>query len=292
LNTAPLLELTSISKFYGSLEALHDVSASFQAGEITCVLGDNGAGKSTLIKVLAGVHAPDEGTFRIEGEAVSLASPRDAIARGIATVYQDLAIVPLMSVWRNLVLGNEPTRGAGPLRRLDVEGAKRIARDEMGKMGIVVRDLDQPMGTMSGGERQSLAIARAVYHGARVLILDEPTAALGVKQAGNVLRHIVRAKQRGLAVILITHNPNHAYPVGDHFIILRRGRKDGDYRKEELPLAELMRSMAGGDDLEALVEELEREAQETSDELLGEVAREFVKDELDVLDRMARPDDG
>lgn len=287
----PLVEVEGVSKRFGSLTALDGVSAAFHAAEVSCVLGDNGAGKSTLIKILAGVHAPDEGTYRLDGEPVRFDSPRDALARGIATVYQDLAIVPLMSVWRNFFLGNEPTTGTGPFRRLDVTSAKRTAREEMAKMGIAVRDLDQPMGTMSGGERQSLAIARAVYYGARVLILDEPTAALGVKQAGNVLRHIVMAKRRGLAVILITHNPNHAYPVGDHFIILRRGRTDGDYRKEELPLGELMRSMAGGEDLEVLVEELEREAKETSDELLEETAQE-IQEEIEGLRRMAPGEPG
>lgn len=284
--SAPVVEVQEVSKHFGSLTALDGVSAAFHPGEVTCVLGDNGAGKSTLIKILAGVHVPDEGTYRLDGEPVSFESPREALARGIATVYQDLAIVPLMSVWRNFLLGNEPTTGTGPFRRLDVANGKRTAREEMAKMGISVRDLDQPMGTMSGGERQSLAIARAVYFGARILILDEPTAALGVKQAGNVLRHIVMAKRGGLAVILITHNPNHAYPVGDHFIILRRGRKDGDFRKAELPLGELMRSMAGGEDLEMLVEELEREAEETSDELLEETAQE-IQEELEGLRRIA-----
>lgn len=285
-STAPVVEVEQVSKHFGSLTALDGVSAVFHPGEVTCVLGDNGAGKSTLIKILAGVHVPDEGTYRLDGQPVRLESPRDALARGIATVYQDLAIVPLMSVWRNFFLGNEPTKGRVPLRKLDVASAKRTARDEMAKMGITVRDLDQPMGTMSGGERQSLAIARAVYYGARVLILDEPTAALGVKQAGNVLRHIVMAKRRGLAVILITHNPNHAYPVGDHFIILRRGRKDGDFRKADLPLGELMRSMAGGEDLEVLVEELERDAEATSDAILGRTAQE-IQEEIEGLRRIA-----
>lgn len=254
----PLVEVEDVSKHFGSVTALEGVSAAFSPGEVTCVLGDNGAGKSTLIKILSGVHAPDEGICRLDGEPVRFSSPREARERGIATVYQDLAIVPLMSVWRNFFLGNEPTTGRGPLRRLDVATAKRTAREEIAKMGISIRDLDQPMGTMSGGERQSLAIARAVYYGARVLILDEPTAALGVKQAGNVLRHVTMAKRRGLAVILITHNPSHAYPVGDHFIILRHGRKDGDYRKAELPMDDLMRSMAGGEDFDLLVEELTR----------------------------------
>ncbi len=155
-----------------------------RAGEVTCLFGDNGAGKSTLIKTLAGVHKPSEGEYRFEGEPVEFDSPRDALAKGIATVYQDLAMIPLMSIWRNFFLGSEPTKGFWPFRRFNVDFAKGVTREEMSKMGIDIRDADQPVGTLSGGERQSVAIARAVYFGAKVLILDEPTAALGVKQAG------------------------------------------------------------------------------------------------------------
>lgn len=283
------IEIESVSKYYGNLLALDAVSATFDAGEVTCVLGDNGAGKSTLIKILAGVHTPDTGSYRVGGERVTFDSPRQALDRGIATVYQDLAIVPLMSVWRNFFLGGEPTVGRGPFRRLSVADAKRTVREEMAKMGISIRDLDQPMGTMSGGERQSLAIARAIHYGAKVLILDEPTAALGVKQASNVLKHVVAAKRRGLAVILITHNPNHAYPVGDRFIVLRRGRKEGDYRKKELSLGDLMQSMAGGEDLNIMAAELERQAAETTDDLLAETAREVhdeIHDEIEGLRRI------
>lgn len=179
---------------------------------------------------------------------------------GIATVYQDLAMIDLMSIWRNFFLGSEPTRGFGPFRRYDVEQARTVTRDELHKMGIDIRDPDQPVGTLSGGERQSTAIARAIYFGARVLILDEPTAALGVKQAGVVLRYILQAKRRGIAVVFITHNPHHAYPVGDHFVILRRGKVYGDYRKKDLPREELIQMMAGGADLEALSHELEQPA--------------------------------
>lgn len=269
------IEVRSVSKYFGNVVALKDVSATFTPGEVTCILGDNGAGKSTLIKILAGVHVPDEGDYLVDGEPVLFENPRDALARGIATVYQDLAMIPLMSVWRNFFLGNEPVRGRGLARRLDVETAKRTVREEMGKMGIDIRDPDQPVGTMSGGERQSLAIARAVYYGAKVLILDEPTAALGVKQAGIVLRHIVMAKKRGLTVLLISHNPNHAYPVGDHFIVLRRGRLEGDFRKEELPLERLMTLMAGGEDLKQLSEELERVAKATGEEELARTAHDI-----------------
>ncbi|WP_052665950.1 ATP-binding cassette domain-containing protein [Nitriliruptor alkaliphilus] len=275
---APLLEVRSISKYFGSVIALQDVSMFVRAGEVTCLLGDNGAGKSTLIKTLAGVHRPDEGEYRFDGEQMEFDSPREALEQGIATVYQDLAMIPLMSIWRNFFLGSEPRKGFGPVKWFDVEGAKATTREEMGKMGIDVRDPDQPVGTLSGGERQSVAIARAVYFGAKVLILDEPTAALGVKQAGVVLRYILQAKQRGIGVIFITHNPHHAYPVGDHFVILRRGRIFGDFAKEDLALEQLVQMMAGGADLEVLSHELRAAAEgSTPAEAaeLAEAAREF-----------------
>jgi simple sugar transport system ATP-binding protein len=253
---APLLEIHNIKKHFGHVVALQGISTSVEAGKVTCVLGDNGAGKSTFIKILSGVHQPSEGDFLINGEHVVFESPRDARAAGIATVYQDLAIAPLMSVWRNFFLGSEPTKGWGPWRRFDVEFAKRTAREEMAKMGIDIRDVDQPVGTLSGGERQSVAIARAVYFGAKVLILDEPTSALGVKQSGVVLRYIVEAAKRDLGVIFITHNPHHAYPVGDRFLILKRGRSLGDFAKAEISRDELTRLMAGGAELDQITHEL------------------------------------
>ena len=172
-------------------------------------------------------------------------------------MYQDLAMAPLMSIWRNFFLGSEPTVGWGPLRRFDVDFAKQTAVAEMKKMGIDVRDPEQPVGTLSGGERQSVAIARAVYFGAKVLILDEPTAALGVKQSGVVLKYIIAARDRGLGVIFITHNPHHAYPVGDRFLILKRGQSLGNFAKSEITREELTQMMAGGAELEALAHEIE-----------------------------------
>jgi simple sugar transport system ATP-binding protein len=255
---APILETRDVGKRYGNIIALRDVCARVESGSVTCVLGDNGAGKSTLIKILAGVHRHDAGELLIDGEPVSLTSPRDALERGIATVYQDLALVPLMSVWRNFFLGAEPTRGFGPFRRFDVEFARRTTQAELSAMGIDIRDPDQPIGQLSGGERQSVAIARAVYFGARVLILDEPTSALGVKQAAMVLRYIAQARDRGLGVVFITHNPHHAYPVGDRFLILKRGRSIGNFAKAEVATDELTRLMAGGAELEELGAQLER----------------------------------
>ncbi len=256
--TAPLLEVRDIGKYFGSVIALKEIATTVRAGEITCVLGDNGAGKSTLIKILSGVFQPDEGELRLDGEPVVFGTPRQALDAGIATVYQDLAMIPLMAVWRNFFLGSEPTRGWGPFRRFDSETAKQVTRRELAGMGIDIRDPDQPVGTLSGGERQSVAIARAVHFGARLLILDEPTSALGVKQAGVVLRYIVQARDRGLGVVFITHNPHHAYPVGDRFLLLKRGRSLGDFAKADIDLAELTRLMAGGAELEALGHELER----------------------------------
>jgi simple sugar transport system ATP-binding protein len=276
---APLLEVEGMSKYFGSVVALKDVSMFVRAGEVTCLLGDNGAGKSTLIKALSGVHKPDEGEYRLEGERMSFGSPRDALERGIATVYQDLAMIPLLSIWRNFFLGSEPTKGVWPLRRYDVGFAKETTRDELGKMGIDIRDPDQPVGTLSGGERQSIAIARAVHFGAKVLILDEPTAALGVKQAGVVLRYIVQAKQRGVGVIFISHNPHHAYPVGDHFVILRRGQVFGDFAKADLALETLVQMMAGGEELENLAHELERAAgRDEAGEALRRAAEELERE--------------
>jgi simple sugar transport system ATP-binding protein len=257
MDDTPLLELKDISKYYGNIIALQGVSTEVRAGQVTCVLGDNGAGKSTFIKILAGVHQHDEGQFRIEGDEVRFDSPRDALDRGIAAVYQDLAMVPLMSVWRNFFLGAEPTKGRWPFEWIDKKSAKRIAKDEMAKMGIDIRDTEQPVGTLSGGERQSVAIARAVYFGAKGLILDEPTSALGVKQSGVVLRYIVEAAKRGLGVIFITHNPRHAYPVGDRFLILNRGQSMGNFSKSEITEGELTQLMAGGAELEQLQHELE-----------------------------------
>ncbi|MEI5097685.1 ATP-binding cassette domain-containing protein [Streptomyces sp. PmtG] len=255
---APLVELQGVSKYYGNIRALEGVSLEVHAGEISCVLGDNGAGKSTLIKIIAGLHQHDAGTFSIEGEETRLSSPREALDRGIATVYQDLAVVPLMPVWRNFFLGSEPTKGKGPLKRLDVERMRAATHAELLRMGIDLRDVDQPIGTLSGGERQCVAIARAVYFGAKVLVLDEPTAALGVKQSGVVLKYVAAARDAGLGVVLITHNPHHAYLVGDRFVLLKRGAMAGSHARAEITLDELTRQMAGGSELDDLRHELER----------------------------------
>ncbi|MFF9092445.1 ATP-binding cassette domain-containing protein [Streptomyces sp. NPDC014802] len=252
----PLVELRGAGKSYGNIRALHGVGLKVFPHQVTCVLGDNGAGKSTLIKIVSGLHQHTEGEFLVDGRPVRFTTPREALDRGIATVYQDLATVPLMPVWRNFFLGSEMTKGPWPIRRLDIARMKKTADQELRNMGIVLDDLEQPIGTLSGGQRQCVAIARAVYFGARVLILDEPTAALGVKQSGVVLKYIAAARDRGLGVIFITHNPHHAYMVGDHFNVLRLGTLELSAARSEVGLEELTNHMAGGAELAALKHEL------------------------------------
>ncbi|WP_309683833.1 ATP-binding cassette domain-containing protein [Polaromonas sp.] len=253
-----ILQLEDISKFFGSVIALNGVTLRLRRGEVHCLLGDNGAGKSTLIKTLAGVHAPDKGEYLVEGQAVRFGSPREALDLGIATVYQDLALVPLMSVARNFFMGREPIRKIfGLLPVMDHELAARTASEKLTEMGIRIRDADQMIGTMSGGERQCLAIARAIHFGAKVLILDEPTAALGVKQSVNVLKLISKARARGISVIFITHNVNHAYPIGDSFTLLNRGKSLGSYLKQEVSKDEVLNMMAGGQEMQKLMADLD-----------------------------------
>ncbi|WP_411282774.1 ATP-binding cassette domain-containing protein [Lapillicoccus sp.] len=249
----PVLELEDCGKSYGNVHALRGVNISVRQGEVTCVLGDNGAGKSTLIKIIAGLHEYTEGSMKLNGIVLRFNSPRIAQALGIATVYQDLALAPLMAVWRNFFLGNEVRKG--PF--LDIPEMKRVAGEELTKMGIEIPDLDRPVGSLSGGQRQVIAIARAIYFGAKVIILDEPTAALGVKQSGVVLKYIVKARDAGLGVIFITHNPHHAYLVGNHFVILKLGRVVLDAHRDDLTLEQLTGEMAGGQELDELSHELQ-----------------------------------
>ena len=252
----PALELTAVGKRFGSVIALRDISLRVDPGTVTCVLGDNGAGKSTLIKILSGVHKPSSGSFSVEGQPVEFGSPRDALSRGIATVFQDLATVPLMSIWRNFFLGNEPTSGAKPLGMMAVKQAQKTTKKALLEMGIDLRDPNQAIGTLSGGERQAVAIARAVHFGAKVLILDEPTSALGVRQSGIVLKYILAARERGVAVVFITHNPHHAFLVGDRFYLLNRGRMTAEFLRTKARLEDLIQAMAGGAELESLTHEI------------------------------------
>lgn len=242
----PLVQMEDIGKTYGAIRALRGINLRVNAGEVACVLGDNGAGKSTLIKIISGLHSHTEGTMRVDGEVVSFASPRDALGHGIATVYQDLAVVSLMEVWRNFFLGSEMAASGFPLSGLKIKDMRRIADEELRKMGIVVKDINQPIGTLSGGQRQCVAIARAVYFGARVLILDEPTAALGVAQTEQVLELVARLAQQGLAVVLISHNLHDVFAVADRITVLRLGRNIALYQREETTQQEVVGAITAG----------------------------------------------
>ncbi len=240
-----IMKLTNVSCYFGSVIALKNISFEVRRGSVTCLLGDNGAGKSTLIKTLSGVHQPSEGKMFIEGKEVVFKSPREALDYGIATVYQDLALVPLMSIVRNFFMGREVMRGIPPFRYIDFKSCSEITKQEMQKVGINIRSADQAVGTLSGGERQCLAISRALYFGSRVLIFDEPTAALGVKQSAIVLDFIKEARARNVGVIFITHNSFHAHEVGDLFTILNRGQSVGNYKRAEISRSKLFELMAG-----------------------------------------------
>ncbi|OZE73623.1 ABC transporter ATP-binding protein [Rhodococcus sp. 15-649-2-2] len=253
----PLIELRNVGKSYGNVTALQGIDMRVGAGEVTCVLGDNGAGKSTLIKIMAGLHQQSEGQLLVDGEPATFGSPKDALNKGIATVYQDLAVVSLMPVWRNFFLGQELRRGK-VLKSLDIHAMRATTIEELRKIGIDLPDVDAPIGSLSGGQRQCVAIARAIFFGARVLILDEPTAALGVKQSGMVLRYVSAAREQGFGVVFITHNPHHAYLVGNHFVLLNRGRQTLDCAYDDISLDDLTREMAGGDELATLTDELRR----------------------------------
>jgi len=248
----PLIELVDITKSFGPVIALNGVSVSVLPGECHCLLGDNGAGKSTFIKTMAGVHKPSSGEIRVNGKPVSFDNPRDAMTAGIATVYQDLAMIPLMSVARNFWMGREPRKAFGPFKLMDIDLANEVTMTEMRRMGINLREPDQAVGTLSGGERQTVAIARAVYFGAKVLILDEPTSALGVRQTANVLATIDRVRKAGIGIVFITHNVRHAMAVGDRFTVLNRGKTLGTAGRGELTPEALQDMMAGGAEMAEL----------------------------------------
>ncbi|NVO24385.1 ATP-binding cassette domain-containing protein [Donghicola mangrovi] len=253
-----VLELRNVNKSFGPIDVLHDISLKVRAGEVLCLLGDNGAGKSTLIKTLAGVHKPTSGQMLMDGEPVTFERPRDAADRGIATVHQFGGTFPLMSVGRSFFVGMEPTKGIGPFKVFDRDKANAVAVRAVQEFGITrITDGDRLIGGLSGGERQSLAIARALHFGARVLILDEPTAALGVKQASHVLRVVMEARKRGIAVIFITHQVTHAMAVGDHFAVLIRGALAAEFARGEKSREEITDLMAGGEALANLGADVE-----------------------------------
>ncbi len=226
----PLVEMKNVGKSYGNITALKDISLRVHAGEVTGILGDNGAGKSTLIKIISGLHQQTDGELLVDGEPTKFNSPKEALGKGI--------------------------RQSRFPWGLDSNAMRATTLTELSKMGIDLPDVDVPIGSLSGGQKQCVAIARAVFFGARVLILDEPTAALGVKQSGVVLKYITAAKEAGFGVVFITHNPHHAHMVGDHFVLLNRGKQKLDCTYDEIDLEHLTQQMAGGDELEALSHEL------------------------------------
>jgi len=248
----PLIQMKNIEKHFGRVIALAGVSVDIYPGECHCLLGDNGAGKSTFIKTMSGVHKPTKGDILFEEKPMHFADPRDAINAGIATVHQHLAMIPLMSVSRNSFMANEPQKSFGPLKIFDHAHANEGTMAEMRKMGINLRGPDQAVGTLSGGERQTVAIARAVHFGAKVLILDEPTSALGVRQTANVLATIDKGRKQGVAVVFITHNVRHAMAVGDRFTVLNRGKTLGTATRGNVSPEELQDMMAGGQELASL----------------------------------------
>lgn len=253
-----LIRLEDVVKRFGNFTALDGVSMEVHPGEVHALLGDNGAGKSTLIKVLAGVHQPTSGRIYLDGEPVSFPNPLAASDAGIGTVYQDLALNPLTSVTRNFFMGREITKGPRPFGILQTEAMNRIAQDEMARIGIDVANPEQTVGTMSGGQKQTLAIARAIYFGARVLILDEPTSALGQKQQLEVLKTVKRVRKRGdIAIILITHNEIHAQLIADRFTFLSLGQVIGAGAAADLGGEDIRRLMAGGAEMANLEHELE-----------------------------------
>ncbi|MBB4053123.1 simple sugar transport system ATP-binding protein [Devosia subaequoris] len=251
-DVAPIIEMQNIEKHFGNIIALAGVSFDVKPGECHCLLGDNGAGKSTFIKTMSGVHKPTSGQILFEGKQMSFSTPRDAMEAGIATVFQDLAMIPLMSVTRNFFMGREPSKGVGPFKRLDMDRMNEITMTEMREMGINLRAPDQAVGTLSGGERQTVAIARAVHFGAKILILDEPTSALGVRQTSNVLATIDKVRKQGVGVVFISHNVRHAMAVGDRFTVLNRGKTLGTAKRGEITSEQLQDLMAGGQELAKL----------------------------------------
>ena len=258
MDRKPLIEITNLVKKFGTFTALNGVSLDVYPGEVHALLGDNGAGKSTLIKVLSGVHPATRGEIKVDGEVVKFTSPRQASDAGIGTVYQDLALNALTSVTRNFFLGREIKKGPGPFGLMQMDAMDKITMEEMSKIGINISDFNQPVGTMSGGQRQTLAIARAIYFGAKILILDEPTSALGQKQQMEVLKTIKKVQRLGnIAIILITHNEIHARLIADRYTFLSLGEVIGSGLSSELGGEDVKRLMAGGAEIGDLAKELE-----------------------------------
>jgi simple sugar transport system ATP-binding protein len=223
--------LKNIYKNFGSISALKDISMVTDSGKIHCILGDNGAGKSTLVNIISGVFQPDQGEYKVNEKRVLFKNPRQALNTGISTVYQNLAIIPIMNIYRNFFLGNEPIRGH--LNTINKDFAIETTIKELKKFDINIEDAKRPAGTLSGGQRQILAIARALYFGAKILILDEPTSALGVRESAKVVEQIAQLKEHNINVILVSHNIEQAFSLGDEFFIFKNGELVGQFNKLE-----------------------------------------------------------
>jgi len=223
--------LKNIYKNFGSISALKNISMVTDSGKIHCILGDNGAGKSTLVNIISGVFQPDQGEYKVNEKRVLFKNPRQALNTGISTVYQNLAIIPIMNIYRNFFLGNEPIRGH--LNTINKDFAIETTIKELKKFDINIEDAKRPAGTLSGGQRQILAIARALYFGAKILILDEPTSALGVRESAKVVEQIAQLKEHNINVILVSHNIEQAFSLGDEFFIFKNGELVGQFNKLE-----------------------------------------------------------
>lgn len=240
-----LFEMRHIFKNFGPVVALEDMSLSIQKGEVVALLGDNGAGKSTAVKIISGVYQPSSGEMFWEGSKVNFKSPEDARAIGIQTVYQDLALINTLSICRNFFLHEEPQTNFGFLKLLNLKKMKNDTREILHNMGIKDLNPDSLVSALSGGERQAIAIGRAYYFGGKLLILDEPTAALSVKQTQKVFSIIEEVKSRGASVILIEHNMIHAHEIADRIIIIRHGRVHGEFLKNDVSIVDLEQILAG-----------------------------------------------
>lgn len=242
----PLVRMVNIGKKFGAVQALKNVSIEVRCKEVLGLLGDNGAGKSTLIKILAGVFPPDGGEIYFNEEPVEFSSPKEARARGIETVHQELSLVDMMTISRNFFLGREPTKGVGSIALLDKKKMDKECRRFIAKIGVRVRSPDEYVSILSGGERQAISIGRAMYFGAKLLILDEPMNALSVKETRIVIEHIKKARELGASIIFITHNVYHVYPVADRFVILNKGIKIGEFDKKEMAAEDIIEIIARG----------------------------------------------
>ena len=239
----PLLELRKVSKNFGALRALNEVDFRIYPAEIQALVGDNGAGKSTLVKTISGAHQADTGAFFFNGKPVTIASPDDAFALGIATVYQDLALVGTRDVAHNLFIGREPTKwGMVDRRRMVAE-----ARGVIGLLNVDIPSVDALVAQLSGGQRQAVAIGRAVHEGRSILVLDEPTAALGVRESHQMLSLIERLRDQGKAVVIVSHNLLHVFRIADAITVLRGGQVVGTRRKSETTADEIVKMITGAD---------------------------------------------